>query len=156
MGSNGRQRCFCCCMGRRMSIQVIPETRKKNGSLTTIKLLIELNKHKIDVDKEEYSSKKYDIRFSDKVSCKGPTQFEMRSILGEKFQNDNTMERAIEDAVINVPSDSKDYAQNTKAIRAYLVRAILFTYFQSKTTGKLNTMWNYINNDYEISIEMLD
>ena len=69
-----------------MSIQVIPETRKKNGSLTTIKLLIELNKHKIDVDKEEYSSKKYDIRFSDKVSCKGPTWFEMRSILGEKFQ----------------------------------------------------------------------
>ena len=50
-----------------------------------------------------------------------------------------------------------DYERNAGAIRAYLLRAILFTYFQSGTTGKLQQMKNHINeNDYEITMEMLD
>lgn len=49
------------------------------------------------------------------------------------------------------------YKDNTNAIRAYLIRAILFTYFQSGTTGKLQQMKSAINeNDYEINVEMLD
>lgn len=50
-----------------------------------------------------------------------------------------------------------DYTRNTDAIRAYLMRAILFTYFQSGTTSKLQQMKSNINSfDYEITIEMLD
>lgn len=40
--------------------------KKNNGGLVT-KLLIELNKNKLDVDEEDYNSKKYDIKFSEKV-----------------------------------------------------------------------------------------
>ena len=50
-----------------------------------------------------------------------------------------------------------DYEQNTDAIRAYLLRAIFFTYFQSGTTGKLQQMKSNINSfDFQITIEMLD
>lgn len=51
----------------------------------------------------------------------------------------------------------ESYADNTEAIRAYLMRAILFTYFQSGTTSKLQQMKSNINSyDYEITVEMLD
>lgn len=82
----------------------------KGGTLT--KLLIELNKHKLTVDEEEYNSKKYDIKFSEKVGRLSPTQFEIRNILQEKFQSDETREQAIEDTIANVPSDSKEYARS--------------------------------------------
>jgi hypothetical protein len=52
---------------------------------------------------------------------------------------------------------NSEYSNNIKAVRAYLLRAIFFTYFQSGTTGKLQQMKSYINSfDYEITIEMLD
>lgn len=51
----------------------------------------------------------------------------------------------------------ESYTENTEAIRAYLMRTILFTYFQSGTTGKLQRMKSNINSyDYEITLEMLD
>ena len=50
-----------------------------------------------------------------------------------------------------------EYKNNTEGIRAYLMRAILFTYFQSGTTGKLQQMKSNINSyDYEITMDMLD
>ena len=50
-----------------------------------------------------------------------------------------------------------EYKNNTEGIRAYLMRAILFTYFQSGTTGKLQQMKSNINSyDYEITTDMLD
>lgn len=58
--------------------------KKNNGGLVT-KLLIELNKSKLDVDEEEYNSKKYDIKFSEKVGRLSPTQFEIKNILDAKF-----------------------------------------------------------------------
>jgi hypothetical protein len=49
------------------------------------------------------------------------------------------------------------YFENEKDIIAYLVRAIFFTYFQSGTTSKLQQMKSNINNnDYKITIEMLN
>jgi len=49
------------------------------------------------------------------------------------------------------------YIDNKKAIKAYLLRAILFTYFQSGTTAKLQQMKKLINeNDTEISIEIMN
>lgn len=50
-----------------------------------------------------------------------------------------------------------NYDKNIKGVRAYLLRAIFFTYFQSGTTGKLQQMKSNINSfEYEITIEMLD
>lgn len=86
--------------------------RKKNGGKIVTKLLIELNKNKISVDEEEYNSKKFDIKFSEKVGRLSPTQFEVKNILSPKFQDLDTREKAIEDAIVNVPADSKDYARN--------------------------------------------
>lgn len=85
--------------------------RKKNSGGLVTKLLIELNKNKLDVDEEEYNSKKYDIKFSEKVGRLSPTQFELKNILDERFQDETTRDKAIEDAIANVPADSKDYAR---------------------------------------------
>lgn len=82
--------------------------KKFDGGIVT-KLLIELNKNKLTVDEGEYNNKKYDIKFSEKIGKLSPTQFEIRKILEPKFHDDR--EKAIEDAIANVPSDSKDYAK---------------------------------------------
>lgn len=86
--------------------------RKKNGGKIVTKLLIELNKSKISVDEEEYNSKKFDIKFSEKVGRLSPTQFEVKNILNQKFHEGATRQKAIEEAIVNVPADSKDYARN--------------------------------------------
>lgn len=86
--------------------------RKKVVGGTVAKLVIELNKHKSSVDEEEYNSKKFDIRFTEKVGKLSPTQFEISDILGEKFQNEETREKAIEETIAYVPADSKEYARS--------------------------------------------
>jgi uncharacterized protein with ParB-like and HNH nuclease domain len=91
-------------------IRQIYARKNGNGGLVT-KLLIELNKNKLDVDEEEYNSKKYDIKFSDKVGRLSPTQFEVRNILQPKFREEDSRKKAIEEAIVNVPSDSKEYAR---------------------------------------------
>jgi uncharacterized protein with ParB-like and HNH nuclease domain len=87
-------------------------SRKKSGDKIVTKLLIELNKNKVTVDEEEYNSKKFDIKFSEKIGRLSPTQFEIKNILDDKFQDEATREIAIEEAIVNVPADSKDYARN--------------------------------------------
>lgn len=86
--------------------------RKNIPGGTVTKLLVELNKNNLDVDADEYNSKKYDIKFTDKVGRLSPTQFELRKILQEKFQNPSTRAQAIEDAISNVPLDSRGYARD--------------------------------------------
>lgn len=85
--------------------------RRNGGGGLVTKLLIELNKNKLDVDEEEYNSKKYDIKFSEKVGRLSPTQFEVRNILQPKFQEEESRKKAIEEAITNVPTDSKEYAR---------------------------------------------
>ena len=86
--------------------------RRSTVGGTVTKLLIELNKNKLDVDEEEYNSKKYDIKFSEKVGRLSPTQFELRNILQDRFQDESTRDSAIEETIANVPTDSKEYARN--------------------------------------------
>jgi uncharacterized protein with ParB-like and HNH nuclease domain len=86
--------------------------RRNTGSKIVTKLLIELNKNKISVDEDEYNSKKFDIKFSDKIGRLSPTQFEIKNILNEKFHDEASREKTIEDTIVNVPADSKDYARN--------------------------------------------
>ena len=86
-------------------------SRKKNDSTTIAKLVVELNQNKLSVDEEEYNSKKYDIKFTEKAGKLSPTQFEIRTITENRFQNDGTREQAIEEAIKNVPENSKTYAR---------------------------------------------
>lgn len=86
--------------------------RKKTASTTVTKLVIELNRNKLTVDEEEYNSKKFDIKFTEKVGKLSPTQFEIRAIMEPQFQEDTSREQAIEDSIKNVPENSKDYARN--------------------------------------------
>ena len=85
--------------------------KKHEGGLVT-KLVIELNKNKLTVDVDEYNSKKFDIKYCDKVGKLSPTQFEIRKILDEKFRNESTRESAIEATIASVPENSKDYARH--------------------------------------------
>ena len=86
--------------------------RKVTVGGTVTKLLIELNKNKLDVDEQEYNSQKFDSKFSEKVGRLSPTQFEVRNILQDKFRDDATRDKAIEEAIANVPTDSKEYARS--------------------------------------------
>jgi uncharacterized protein with ParB-like and HNH nuclease domain len=86
--------------------------RKKTGEKIFTKLLIELNKNRTLIDEEDYNSKKFDIKFSDKIGKTSPTQFDVKNILDEKYEDENTRENAIEEVIANVPTDSKDYARN--------------------------------------------
>ena len=86
--------------------------RKVTVGGTVTKLLIELNKNKLNVDEQEYNSQKFDIKFSEKVGRLSPTQFEVRNILQDKFRDDATRGKAIEEAIANVPADSKEYARS--------------------------------------------
>ncbi|MCC2348882.1 DUF262 domain-containing protein [Bacillus pacificus] len=106
--------------------------RNNNGGLVT-KLLIELNKNKLTVDEEEYNSKKYDIKFSEKVGKLSPTQFEIKNILDKKFQDETTRPQAIEATIVNVPADSKEYAReilNKLYNKIFVEKLIRFTQIQ--------------------------
>ena len=85
--------------------------RKKIAGGTVVKRLIELNKHRLAVDEEEYNSKKFDIRFAERIGKLSPTQFEVKNILDPQFREDSTREQAIEKAIVNVPPESKEYAR---------------------------------------------
>ena len=86
---------------------------KNSGVMYVYKLFIELDKNKIEQDEEDYNSKKYDIKFTSKGLSinSSSTQFEIRNILDEKFQNDDTREQAIEEILIDIPDNSKEYAK---------------------------------------------
>ena len=105
-------------------------TRKKSGERILTKLLIELNKNKISVDEEEYNSKKFDIRFSEKIGRISPTQFEIKTILNDKYRDESTRECAIEEAISNVPADSKSYARGILQLlfnKIFVEKLIRFT-----------------------------
>ena len=85
--------------------------RRTNSQKVLTKLLIELNKNKIDVQ-DEFNIKKYDIHFTDKVGKVDPSQFEIKTILKEEFKNPETRARAIEEKIKYIPLDSKDYARD--------------------------------------------
>ncbi len=89
---------------------------KNSGVMYVYKLFIELDKNKGENENEnvDYNSKQYTIYFTTKglnVNS-STTLFELRNILSESFQNDDTREQAIEEAIKDVPDNSKEYARN--------------------------------------------
>ena len=108
---DGQQRLTSLFLSLFGDIKMIPKHgKKKTSHINFTKLLIELNKNKLSVDEEEYNSKKFDVKFC--IGKLSPTQFEIKNILGKNFQNEATREKAIEEAILTVPADSKDYARN--------------------------------------------
>lgn len=107
---DGQQRLTSLFLSLYGSIHIRPKHARKTilGGYVS-KLLIELNKNKIEME-DEFNNKKFDIKFSEKVEKLSPTQFEVRRILEPEFQEDR--EAAIEKVIYNVPTDSKDYARN--------------------------------------------
>ena len=132
---------------------------------TVVKLVIELNKHKLTVDEEEYNSKKYDIKFTEKVGKLSPTQFEIKEILGSKFQDKTTREQAIEAAIVNVPADSKDYARgilNKLYNKIFVEKLIRYTEIQNMNQDDALEMFVRFNSGgkalkkHEITMSILE
>ena len=132
---------------------------------TVVKLVIELNKHKLTVDEEEYNSKKYDIKFTEKVGKLSPTQFEIKEILGSKFQDETTREQAIEAAIVNVPADSKDYARgilNKLYNKIFVEKLIRYTEIQAMNQDDALEMFVRFNSGgkalkkHEITMSILE
>lgn len=86
--------------------------RKRSGNKISAKLFIELNKNKLTLDEGEYNSKKFDIKFTEKSFKVSQTQFEIKNILKEEFRDRKTREKAIEEFILKVPKESKEYAKN--------------------------------------------
>ena len=59
--------------------------RRKSGSKITTKLVIELDKNKLDLDPDDYNSMKHDIRFNKKIMRISPTQFEIRKVMQRDY-----------------------------------------------------------------------
>lgn len=123
--------------------------RKKTENKVLTKLLIELNKNKVAVDEEEYNSKKFDIKFSEKIARLSPTQFEIKIILEERFQNDDTREIAIEESIKNVPNDSKEYARtilNKLYNKIFIEKLIRYTEIRDMKQDDALEMFVRFNN----------
>lgn len=86
---------------------------KNSGAVNVSRLFIELDKNKSEGEEDDYNNKKYDIKFISKglTFNSSSTQFEIKNILNENFQHDETRREAIEEAIKDVPENSKDYAR---------------------------------------------
>ncbi len=103
--------------------------RRVTNSQILIKLLVELNKNRIETQ-DDYNLKKYDIHFTNKIAKIEPSQFEIRNILKDEFKNKDTRKDAIETAIKYVPTDSKDYARellNNLCTKVYEEKLIRYT-----------------------------
>ena len=87
-------------------------SRRSSSNGIKSRLVIELNQNKLDVDEEGYNSKKYDIRFTDKIGLLSPTQFELKKLMNPIFQNKDTRNIEFEKIISMVPSDSREYARD--------------------------------------------
>lgn len=88
---------------------------KNSGAINVYKIFIELDKNKIESGEEsDYNSKKYGINFTTKGidGNMSTTLFEIRNIMDERFSDDATRIKVIEDIIKDVPDNSKDYARD--------------------------------------------
>lgn len=112
---DGQQRLTSLYLSLMGDTYIKPKFSKRQGGVEYVyKLLIELDKNKSENDEEDYNSKKYDIKFTTKGLSfnSSSTQFEIKNILDEGFQNDETREQTIENTIMDVPENSKEYARN--------------------------------------------
>lgn len=112
---DGQQRLTSLYLSLMGDTYIKPKFSKRQGGVEYVyKLFIELDKNKSENDEEDYNSKKYDIKFTTKGLNinSSSTQFEIKNILNDGFQNDETREQTIEDTIKDIPENSKEYARN--------------------------------------------
>lgn len=83
---------------------------RKNSSKYLLKLVIELDKSKID-ENNAFNSKKYGIYFTERmIDNTSSTRFDVKRIMNEEFRHPDTRQIAIENIVANVPERQREYA----------------------------------------------
>lgn len=75
--------------------RIRPKYSRNNDSAFYSNLFIELDQEQLELDEDEYNSKKYGFRFTDKLGQISPTQFEVRKLLNDEFRNPKTRDEAI-------------------------------------------------------------
>lgn len=118
-------------------------SRKNTGGKLVSKLLIELDKNKVSINEEEYNDKKFDIKFSEKFGKYSSTQFELKNIIDPKYRDDSKRAKSIEEAITNVPTNSKEYA-----------RGILQNLYNRIFVDKLIKYTNIIGMNQDDALEM--
>lgn len=91
----------------------IKEKHGKGEGGRLAKLLVELDKSKIENAEGEFNTKQYDIAFPENNLRSSPTKFEFgKLITDEKFKDTSKRQEAIDDAIKSVPAQSKEYARD--------------------------------------------
>lgn len=114
---DGQQRLTALYLSLHGHLHICPKRARNNSSATECKLVIELDKTKLDIDdydleNKSYNAKQYDIKVVSRVALLTPTQFEIKRIMTPEFQDDATRADAIEYVISGVSPESKDYARN--------------------------------------------
>ena len=114
---DGQQRLTALYLSLHGHLHICPKHARNNSSATECKLVVELDKTKLDMDdydaeNKSYNAKRYDIKVVSRVALLTPTQFEIKRIMAPEFQDDTTRADAIEYAISGVSPESKDYARN--------------------------------------------
>ena len=86
--------------------------RKGSSNKNLAKISIELDKSKINQEENEFNNKTFDIKFTEKLSKKTSTSFEINKILQEKFKNSVTRHESIEKEILKLSKDTQVYARN--------------------------------------------
>lgn len=114
---DGQQRLTALFLSLAGTLYMCPKYARSNAGATECKLVIELDKTKLDTEEydtenKSYNTKRYDIRVVHRVALLRPTQFEIKKIMGPEFQDAKTRDEAIENWVSRVSRDSQNYARN--------------------------------------------
>lgn len=109
---DGQQRLTSLYLSLIGNTEILAKYSRSSSNGIKSRLVIELNQNKLDVDEEGYNSKKYDIRFTDKIGLLSPTQFELKKLMDPMFQNKDTRNIEFEKIISMVPSDSREYARD--------------------------------------------
>ena len=87
--------------------------KKKTIGGTVAKLYINLNKwNKLNDEINEYNTKQYDIRFTDKIGILNNGYFLIRNIINAKIQDKQTRQSEIEKIISDIKPDDINHANN--------------------------------------------
>lgn len=87
--------------------------KKKTIGGTVAKLYINLNKwNKLNDEINEYNTKQYDIRFTDKIGILNNGHFLIRNIINAKIQNKQTRQSEIDKIISDIKPDDINHANN--------------------------------------------
>lgn len=131
---------LCCYVGIKKKY-----SKSKSSKNEQAKLFIQLEKSRAEENVSDYfGDKKFDINFSTQISNKENSYLELNKIFDPSFEKDlNKRKKFIDDFLINISDDSKQYAAN-----------ILNTLFEKIYDEKLLTYTELHNMDSDDALEM--